>query len=501
MTISTSEDKHQSSIDDHVKAENTKFLKRMSKVQESMNLLMTVMRKEMGEHEKKMSKLLSLKADKENSEIRKRSTEDDDNKVSKMRELGKSKNEVETKFELSVSSPDLSQRGQKDQDKVPQKRISTRGFEEPKLCGGPQSTARLGMQNKLAVAAVSPTNQTLKGQKKIQSFLQNKLLPVKLFEQSTIENEKFKRNHHNYSTSLYESNMIVPPRCLPASINSTRSGHLQLSTQRQFGYFHPQDPEDVQYLAGNNCYGYGYPHEAYNQSQPSVQNGDVLQRGVWQESQVTWGPQRHGYGLYRNSPSEPGFHIQPAYHDNFSSPHSPNLMQHNRMPNSYRLELQGERNEFLCKPNSIPALPIFQRHQDHPREYQQLQTASPKQQISRKKKLNPAGRKRIVPKPIFRKPPFVSSGISQFGKLSRSVNRESQNVGISLSKFHPKRNGVGRPKVQKFSKKSIPRAGVLKKSIKGLNLGPHDPKIAVVRERSKITKKNRRKMRRMQRSV
>jgi len=66
MTILTCKEDQKSSLDDDLSAENTKFLKRLNVVQESMNLLMNVMRKEMSEHEEKMSKLLGQKVDQKN---------------------------------------------------------------------------------------------------------------------------------------------------------------------------------------------------------------------------------------------------------------------------------------------------------------------------------------------------------------------------------------------------------------------------------------------------
>jgi len=525
MTIPAREGDHQSSIiDDHVKAENSKFLKRLDMVQGNMDLLMNVMRKEVTEHEKKMSKLLRLKADQGKAEVKKKLIIENDEEVSILQELklGKRKKGVETKFKpsekkqevisvkeaksfLASSQINLTFRDE-NEEKLLQPRKSARGISQ-----GPQKrltklqeqmSSRQDSLTKQDLPLSNPPEPTMTGRKNVQSFSQRKLLSPNPYEQANLERLKLKRNNYDYNTNLCDRNLSVPSRCFPGFIpNSSNSGHFQQFNQRQFGYFHPQDPEDFSYLQDSNNYGWGYSQEASNLLHSLLYDRDAIQRGVWQDSQFGRGPQGPGYS-YRHIHSKPEFHILPTAYDHPSFPRSHNPWQEHRTPNSSRLLLKREQEGFVCTPNSSTTAPVLQRHQDSSRQYQQLQAASSKEQNSRKKKCHPSVTHRIVTKPALRKPPLSSNSISQFGKIDRHVKPESQNLRISHSKFHQNQDtGSGRQIPREFRNKSSPRAVVSKKTLKGLKLGPHDPKIAVDREMTKMTKKNKKKLRRRKRRL
>jgi len=219
MTIPAREGDHQSSIiDDHVKAENSKFLKRLDMVQGNMDLLMNVMRKEVTEHEKKMSKLLRLKADQGKAEVKKKLIIENDEEVSILQELklGKRKKGVETKFKpsekkqevisvkeaksfLASSQINLTFRDE-NEEKLLQPRKSARGISQglqkrlTKL--QEQMSSRQDSLTKQDLPLSNPPEPTMTGRKNVQSFSQRKLLSPNPYEQANLERLKLKRNNY-----------------------------------------------------------------------------------------------------------------------------------------------------------------------------------------------------------------------------------------------------------------------------------------------------------------
>lgn len=441
---------HTSAIDDHVTAENSKFFKKLSLVQENMNLLMRVMRIEVSEHERKMSKLLGLKNDQGKGEVKKVSICERVNKIS----------------------------------------------------GRP----RLNVLQRMNSQTMS-VDQALNGRTQRGSLIQPKLLPPKPWENN--ERLNFQSNYQKYNTDPYHKNANDALSYFPAPMPNYNTGHapIQQFNQRQFGYVHPQDPEEFTHQTGSNFYG--QHQEAFNQWYPPVYKREVIKHGVWQEANQSqtekWNEKIlkvSRYALQRQSPAEPSSPFLPANHKQRLLRKSQNQKDLRRSPNPCKPQRKKKYEKFHSTPSSREKTSNVSLKREEKRSHfisknqlfrrNKQSQAAPRNQIARKQNFHPT----VVHRQISRKPPPASHSSTKFAKLRRNLKPVGKNFGSSSSNCSSKQNSrcsedAGREHLNKSTHRTV----VVKKHIKGLRLGPHNPEIAVIREVTKQKKKPK-KMRR-----
>jgi len=411
----------------------------------------------------------------------------------------------EEKLLLPVATRELSQSKQQYQQQSIHKSITKTN--EQRSCNL-KSSFRSELNNTQPLFSRKPGKRTFNDRWHSQSFVEEKMQPSNTWKPQKVERLYFPSNQHDYNTSLYDRNPTVPSRYIPPPgyMSSASSPQVNLP---QFGYVHPQDPEEYTHLEGSNIYVHHQDH--FSQSQLPYYNREAIKHGIWQESLNGQLPQQSDYASDRLKPQEANLNFFEAYHKYSSVLKSQTLNQKRQRPDCNNWDFKAEFKERVRNSKSKEKSPTFRLAKEDKRnnflhkelrtkKNQQKRVAFPMKQYSRKKQFQPTVNRRIDAKPHLRRPPLTTHSHPQFGKLGRSLRPASKNFGSNPSKCsHTQNFHSAQQRDKESSNKSSHRTVIFKKHIKGLKLGPHDPDKAVVQDVIKKKRKRKRNPRRVKR--